>query len=448
MKITVIRSSPKGERFKKVKSGVFKKVLSHQNNQVTINPNVKYQTHLGFGGAITEASAVTVIRDMKDKKIFKQVVKDYYSKEGLNYQFARIAMNSCDFAEGNYTYVQEGDVELKTFNIAREDQYVVPFLKEAMKEQKNLMVLVSPWSPPGWMKSNGEMNHGGQLLSQYAKPWAKYYVKFIQELAKRKIPVWGLTVQNEPAANQVWDSCLYTAEMERDFVKNYLGPTLAQAGMRDKKLLVWDHNRDILLERITPIYKDKKAADFVWGTAFHWYVSEASENLSKAHYDFPNKHLLFTEGCIEGGPRPGAWATGERYARNIINDFNHFNEGFIDWNLVLNEEGGPNHAKNYCDAPILADRKTQKLIYNSSYYFIGHFSKFIEPGAVRIDHSKKLSPGLRLVTYRNPDQKIVMVVQNESDIEQKVSFELLAHFHSESIPAHAIVTMIVEPKGK
>jgi glucosylceramidase len=446
MKISIYRSGPKGERLKKVKSGVFKKALSHQANQITIIPNVKYQTHLGFGGAVTEATAYTVMHDMKDKNTLKQVVNDYFTSEGLAYDLVRIHMNSSDFSLGNYTYVQDNDVELKTFDISREDKYVVPFLKLAKKANKELKILVSPWSPPGWMKTNKEMNHGGELLPQHYKTWAKYFVKFIQEMEKRRLPIWGVSVQNEPAAVQRWDSCIYSPEQERDFVKLFLGPALKHANLGHVKILVWDHNRDIIIDRVTPIYKDKKAAEFIWGTAFHWYGSEASENLSKVHYDFPDKHLLFTEGCIEGGPRPGAWDTGERYARNIINDFNHFNEGFIDWNLVLNEQGGPNHVENFCDAPILADRQKQKLIYNSSYYFIGHFSKFIRPGAVRIDHSKRLNPGLRAVTYRNPNQEIIVVIHNQSDEEQKVSLEITANFYSETIPAHAIVTLVVEPK--
>ena len=212
------------------------------------------------------------------------------------------------------------------------------------------------------MKDNAQMNHGGVLKKDMLGVWAQYYVRFIQALQKEGIHPWGVSVQNEPAAKQVWDSCLYSAEEERDFIKFHLGPLLKKHFGNEIKLLVWDHNRDIMVERVQPIYQDSLASSFVWGTAFHWYGEEVFANVGKTKALFPDKHLLFTEGCIEGGPRPGSWDTGERYARNIIGDFLQGNEGFIDWNLVLNEQGGPNHVGNYCDAPILFDRRQQTVI--------------------------------------------------------------------------------------
>lgn len=157
---------------------------------------------------------------------------------------------------------------------------------------------------------------------------------------------------------------------------------------------------------------------------------------------------MFTEGCIEGGPRPGVWSSGERYARNIINDFNNFCEGFFDWNLVLNEQGGPNHVGNYCDAPILADRKTKKLIYNSSFYFIKHFSRYITPGAHRVGHTATLSEGVRLVTYLNPDGSLVVVVQNETDHAEEITLCLKEKRLADVLPSHSIVTYVVEDVKK
>jgi len=438
---SVIRSA-NGKFLKKETSKKSSKDNPIYENHVLINPLVTYQTHLGFGGAITEASAYTMSEQMKNTH-YQEVINAYFSKQGLNYNLVRLHMNSCDFSLENYSYVQTGDRKLETFDISREERWVLPFVKEALLRSDQLKILISPWSPPAYMKTNNDMNHGGKLLAEFRNVWAQYYVKFIQELNKRNIDVWALTVQNEPAAVQTWDSCIYSAQEEGDFIKNHLGPALNKSGLNDIKVLIWDHNLDIILERAVPILSDDQASQYVWGTAFHWYVAEVPENLSKLHALFPDKHLLFTEGCIEGGPRPGAWDTGERYARNIINDFNHGCEGFIDWNLVLNEQGGPNHVGNYCDAPILADRPNQRLIYNSSYYFIWHFSRYIEPGSVRVAQQATLVDGLRLVTYRTPDDKLIVVTQNETNDDQAISYEIDRRRFVDQLPSHSITTYVI-----
>jgi glucosylceramidase len=407
---------------------------------IVLNPSQTYQTHIGFGGAFTESAAYTL--SLLPQKKQDEIIHAYFSKEGLSYNLGRTHIHSCDFALGNYTYVKENDKELKTFDISHEDKWVVPMIKKALAYEPNLKLLASPWSPPAWMKSNNNMNFGGTLLPEFYQPWANYYIKYFEEMKKRGIYFWALTVQNEPAAVQTWDSCIYTAEEERDFVKNYLGPTLEKSPF-DLKLLGWDHNRDIIVERASTMLLDKDANKYLWGIASHWYVSEQFENLSIVHEMFPDKHLVFTEGCIEGGPKPHAWHTGERYARNIIGDLNNHLEGFIDWNLILNEEGGPNHVKNYCDAPILVDRNTMSIIYNSSYYYIGHFSKFIKPGAKRIHAQSNLPAKVYQTSYINPNQELILVVQNESDQKVDVTVVLNDQGQTLSLLPHSIVTCVI-----
>lgn len=408
-------------------------------------PSQRFQTHLGFGGSLTEAAAYT-IKENHDEATIQSLLDLYFTSEGLGYNFTRIHMNSSDFALGNYTYVDHGDTSLKTFSIAREHWYVLPMLKRVLKKVPELNILISPWSPPGWMKDNAQMNHGGMLKKDMLGVWAQYYVRFIQALQKEGIQPWGLSVQNEPAAKQVWDSCLYSPEEERDFIKFHLGPLLKKHFGDKMKLLVWDHNRDIMLERVQPIYQDPVASSFVWGTAFHWYGEELFANVGKTKALYPDKHLLFTEGCIEGGPRPGSWDTGERYARNIIGDFLQGNEGFIDWNLVLNEQGGPNHVGNYCDAPILFDRRQQSVIKNSSYYAIGHFSKFILPGSIRIGYEASLPPGVQAVAYQRPDQQKVVVILNTTKQPLDVSLPVNQNFQVVQVPERSIITLLIDEK--
>lgn len=438
----VIHSSAAGARWS---TQTIKTNPSSIGTILNINAKKQFQTHLGFGGSLTESAAYT-IKENHDEALIQNLLNLYFSKDGLDYNFTRIHMNSSDFALGNYTYVDHGDTTLSTFSIARESWYVLPILKKVLAKQKDLKILISPWSPPGWMKDNQQMNHGGVLKTEFQSLWALYYIKFIQALQKEGIQPWGVTVQNEPAAKQVWDSCLYTPEQERDFIKFHLGPLLQKHFKDQIKLLVWDHNRDIMVERVSPIYADPKASQFVWGTAFHWYGEEKFENVGKTKALFPDKHLLFTEGCIEGGPRPGSWDTGERYARNIIGDFLQGNEGFIDWNLVLNEQGGPNHVGNYCDAPILFDRRNQSIIKNSTYYAIGHFSKFIPPQSKRIALETSLPEGVQGVAYLRPDHQIAIVLLNASQSAQSFSMNNKGTWQTFSLEAKSIATIMVDEK--
>lgn len=430
-----------GDRFAEKTPALFTEGEAGLAVQLSIDEGTTYQTVIGFGGAFTEAAAYTL--DQIQPETRAQVIHDYFHQEaGLGYTLGRTHIHSCDFALGNYTYVEEGDVELTSFDMEREFRHVIPMIRDAVQVKgSDLAIFSSPWSPPAWMKTNGDMNNGGKLKPEYAEAWACYYAKYIKTMEAAGIPIWGVTVQNEPEATQVWDSCRYTAEEERDFVKHHLGPVLAREGLGDKAIIIWDHNRDLLVDRARAILSDPEAASYIWGTGIHWYVSEEFGNLSKVHEEFPDKHLIFTEGCIEGGVKPGSWETGERYGRNIMGDLNNWLEAWVDWNLVLNEIGGPNHVGNYCDAPVIADTRTGEVRYNSSYYYIGHFSKYIRPGAVRIGCSLN-SDALSATAFRNTDGTIAVVVMN---VQESAAEFALAHAgaHSElSVPARSITTYL------
>lgn len=398
-----------------------------------------FQNIIGFGGAFTESAAYTLSKVSKNQR--NEVIESYYNKEsGLNYNIGRVHINSCDFSLGNYTYVEDFDLELETFNIDRELTYVIPLIKDAEKVAGHrISLLASPWSPPAWMKSNNEMNNGGYLLPKYYEVWAKYYVKFIDEFKRHDLSIDYVSVQNEPAAIQTWDSCIYTAEEERDFVRDYLGPILHKK-YPNIKIIIWDHNRDEIVERGDTVLKDLKAREHVWGTGLHWYSKGHFEKLTELHNLHPDKHLLFTEGCIEGGVHLNDWTTGERYARNMIGDFRNYCEGYIDWNITLDETGGPNHVGNYCDAPIISDTIEQELIYNSSFHYIGHFSRHVLAGSKRIS-SELDSNQLQHVSFLTADNKIVLIVLNETEKAYKVKLDLNSTYLVE-IPARSIQTFI------
>jgi len=419
------------------------KSSNKSKTMIFINNKIKYQKIIGFGGAFTEAACYTLSKLSKENQ--SKLLNAYFNKEtGLNYNLGRIHMNSSDFSLENYTYVEDYDSDLSTFDISRELKYVIPTIIKAEKiRQNNIDILVSPWSPPAWMKTNNNMNYGGKLKSEYAETWANYYYKFLEEITKEGIKPFGITVQNEPAATQTWDSCVYTKEEERDFVKNYLGPIIKNGKFEDIKIFIWDHNRDIVVERAKGVLSDALAYKYVDGTAIHWYVSEDFTNVGKVHELFPDKQIIFSEGCIEGGPHPGVYETGERYSRNIIGDFSNWCEAFIDWNFTLDEMGGPNHVGNYCDAPILSNTIDDELIFNSSYYHIGHFSKFVKPNAFRI-FSETNNNLIKQIAFENPDGTIILVVLNESEEDFSISLKLSYYSHNIQIKKRSIVTVIYD----
>ena len=412
---------------------------------VWVEPQRAFQTLEGFGGAFTEAAAVTWLKLPQAQR--EQLLSDYFDRaQGHGYALCRVHMNSCDFALGNYSHVETpGDTELQGFSIARDRTALLPFIKAAQHVAgQPLKLLVSPWSPPAWMKSNGQMNQGGHLLPQFARTWARCYVRFIQEYQAEGVPVWGVSVQNEPAATQRWDSCVYSAEEERDFVRDHLGPELAAAGLGHIRIIVWDHNRDRLVERAGVVYADAEAAKYVWGAGFHWYGENHFDQVQLLHDAWPDKQLLFTEGCQEGGPHHGSWALGERYAQSMINDLNRWTVGWIDWNLALDESGGPNHVGNLCSAPVLVDTANGALLHQSSYWYIGHFARFIVPGARRVLCASSRQD-LEACAFANPDGSLATVVLNRTENAIRFGLRLGAVSAQAELPPRAIATYIVSP---
>ena len=415
---------------------------------VFVDPTHRFQTILGIGGAITDASAETFAK--LPVKVQKQFLTAYYDKvNGIGYTLARTNIHSCDFSSGSYTYVSDGDKELKSFSIEHDRQFRIPLIKKAIATSGGKLTLfVSPWSPPAWMKDNNSMVQGGKLLPEYRQPWANYFVKFIRSYEKEGIPVWGLTLQNEPMAKQTWESCYFSAEDERDYIKRYLGPTLNKQGLSDKKLIAWDHNRDLIYQTASTILNDKEAAKYVWGIGYHWYETWTGsamqfDNVRKVAESFPDKKLMFTEGCTErfDMTRINLWSLGEIYGHSMINDFNNGTVGWTDWNILLDENGGPNHVGNFCFAPVIADTKKGELIYTNSFYYIGHFSKFVRPGARRIISSSNRDV-LETTAFQNVDGKIAVIVMNRGD--KNLSYLLWINNKAakmESLP-HSIVTLV------
>jgi glucosylceramidase len=406
---------------------------------ILIDPARTFQTIEGFGGAFTDAASDNFAKLPKASQ--EEFLKASFDPvEGNGYTLCRTTIHSCDYAAEMYTYDDvAGDTELAHFTIEHELKSRLPFIKRAKEAARgNLRLYASPWSPPAWMKTNGEMLHGGKLKPEDRQAWAGYFVKYLNAYAAQGIPIWGLTVQNEPMAAQVWESCIFTAEEEKDFVRDYLGPTLQRSGLGGLKVMIWDHNRGIMYQRAEAAYEDPQASKYIWGTAFHWYIGDHFENVRMVHEAFPEKHLIFTEGAVGGD-----WAAAERLATQMIMDLNNWAEAWTTWNLMLDSEGGPRHAGGLHEgAAVNANLQTGKLTFNPPYYAFGQFTRFIKPGAKRIACTSN-NDSFVATAFVNPDGKIAVVINNLADHEERFQLWVKGRALQETIPANGIMTILL-----
>lgn len=428
-----------------------------------VDPDVRFQEVDGIGGAMTDASAWTLMQ--MPPAMRAEVMRSLFAPvPGGGTSLVRVPMNSCDFARRIYSCCDTpGDYGLKTFNIDYDRECMVPMLKEALALHPGLKVLVSPWSPPAWMKTNQDMCHGGRLLPECRETWAEFFCKFIEAYEAEGIPIWGVTLNNEMLGAMDWDSLRISPDEERDFIRDHLGPAFERHGLFPRvKILAFDHNRDFAWAWARPLYADPAASRYVYGTAYHWYGHNCYDNIMLLHDAYPEKRLYMTEGCNGGNnygdPEWGGadvrdsnglytheqvWEGGERYARNMIKDFNRHCSGWFDWNVVVNELGGPRHLPNGCGAQFIYDTKTGDLREQVCHSFIRHFSQFLVPGARRILAAPTRNP-IETTAFRNPDGTLAIVLLNETEQPyEKLRLRLPGCFAEFPLPARTIATLVV-----
>jgi len=411
--------------------------------QVIVNRAIHNQDILGFGGALTDAAAVTFAQ--LNTTLQNQVIEAYFGKTGIGYSVCRTNLGSCDFSVASYSFDDNrNDYELTSFNVSHNMGTLFPLIKRVLgASAQPIRLFGSPWSPPAWMKSNGQMdgsNHPGLIQDpKIFASWALYLSKTVTEYHNNGIDFWALTIQNEPENAGAWESCCYTAEQQRDFLKNYLGPQLRK-DHPDLKIMFFDHNKDHLVDWARTVYSDSVASQYSDGTAFHWYSGPQFDNVAQAHNVAPSKFLLATEAC-NCPPSIGNWGYGENYGYDIIGDLNNWAVGWTDWNILLNLQGGPNHLNNHCGAPIHADTGAQKLLIEAPYYYMGQISRYITPGASVLS-TKVSDNSLSAVSALTKDGKTVVVVLNRNN--NAVTYTLQDGNKSASVtsPAHSIHTLI------
>lgn len=409
---------------------------------IYIYPDKKRQEIYGFGGAFTESSGYCYAQLSKEEK--EKVLNWYFSEEGLQYNMGRTHINSCDFSLSNYCACDDKeDGDFKSFTLKREEQYIFPLIYDAMdKAGQKLPLLLSPWSPPAYMKTNHSMNGGGKLKENYYGRWAKYIAHYITEMKKREMNVRWLTVQNEPNATQVWDSCRYTVKEEATFIREFLGKELEKSNLSDIGIYVWDHNKERACKRLEEILEVKGTREYVKGVGVHWYSGDHFENIEMLRQYYPELDILFTEGCVEYSKfdKEDEVKNAELYAHDMIGNFKSGLNGFLDWNLLLDEQGGPNHVGNYCAAPIMCKKDWEGVERHLSYYYIGHFSRYVKQGA-RVIWLSKYTANIEGVAFLNPDGERVVVLLNQTEysIKAKVGEEKRGTFVE--LAPHSIVTI-------
>lgn len=439
---------------------------------IQLLPNTKFQTITGFGGSFTESSAYLLNQLSKSNR--DSVLQAYFGSEGARYSLTRTHINSCDFSLKNYSYAPvEGDVELKSFSIEEDRDDIIPMIKEAMAiSDDGFKIISSPWTAPPWMKDN---NHyvGGELLPEYYDTWSLFFSKYLEAYKNEGIDIWGISVENEPLGNgNNWESMHFSAHEMRDFVNQHLGPKLAADG-HDVKILSYDQNRDELDEWADVIYKDDSSKKYFDGFAIHWYASTYDffpKELNHAHQMAPEKHLIQSEACIdaqvpvwkddawywskEATDWGWTWAPEEqkhlhpkyvpvyRYARDIIGCLNNWVDGWVDWNMVLDTQGGPNWFKNWCVAPVIVDPEKDEVYFTPLYHTMAHFSRFIRPGAVRIGFENPDNE-LMVTAAQNPDGTIAVVLLNMTDEVRNINLNLNQQVVSLQMSAQAIQTVVL-----
>ncbi len=409
---------------------------------INLYPEMRFQTLLGFGGAFTEAAGYVLGKLPEDVR--ESVLQGYFGPDGLGYTLGRTPIDSCDFSLGNHSAVADpADTDFTTMNLEREETYILPYVRRAQQiAGRDVRLMIAPWSPPAFMKTNGRRNGGGALRPEYRDAWARYMAKYVRMLMERGVHPLAICTQNEPKAAQTWDSCVYTAGEERDFVRDHLAPALKAAGI-DAGVMIWDHNKERMFDRSQTILADPAADAAVTGVAFHWYSGDHFEAIELTHLAHPDKLLVFSEGCVEHGCGvTGQLAGAQRYAHDIIGDLNAGAHAFIDWNLALDARGGPNHVGNYCDAPVMCDLDAGTAETRLSYRYIGHFSRYLKPGAVRVGKTVYTAE-LEACAFENPDRSLACVVLNRGVRELPFALRLDDRVCRLSAPAGSIHTVLI-----
>lgn len=437
--------------------------MDRPNEYVFNVTNSTRQTIMGFGGAFTDAATITL--NSLSTGARSNLLASYFSSAGSEYNFGRIPMASCDFSKRIYSYDDtEGDLSLSEFTLVEEDVLLkIPAIKDAMKfSRRNISLFGSPWSSPYWMKTNNNMTGKGTIKGapggQYFKAWANYFVKFLQAYKSHGIDIWGLTAQNEPSDGTITNfpfQCLgWNPELQRDFIAKDLGPALESSGFGEVKLMILDDQRYFLPYWAETVLKDANAAKYVSGIAVHWYADLVvpTSALDLTYEKFGRDYfMLNTEACEqdlinkERSVLLGNWYRGERYFVDILQDLKHGVAGWVDWNIALDMQGGPNWQNNLADSPVIVNAEKDEFYKQPMFYALAHFSKFIQPGSKLLHHEANVDSnvGVEAVFFLRQDNYVTGNFVNINETPRNITvgdeYVPFGKFNFE-LPAKSFVT--------
>ncbi len=456
---------------------------------ITIDSSSSRQTVFGIGSSLTQASAAALSRLRPEQR--QRVLELAFGPEGAGFSMVRTHIASCDFSTSSYTYAPAEDPELADFSIdVDRDNGHLDLIRDAIAVPgADFRIIASPWTAPPWMKDNGrffepEARRGGALLEHHYETFARYIARYIEAYADAGAPTWAVTPVNEPHGNGgTWESMEMTPEQQRAFVRT-LGPVLRERG-HDARILIFDQNRKGMKEYADVVFGDAEAAPHAFGTAVHWYDStfRVFENeLDELHAAWPDRPILQTEACIDnvfgkgkdrGPDAPTPWWRSDRwfwrqeatdwgwdwlpepfvdhppyvaafrYARDLVGGLGHWLSGWVDWNLVLDRRGGPNHVGNFCLAPILVD--DEDVYVTPLFHILAQVSRYTRPGATVVEASVDGASGLWAAALQGPEGGRAVHVFNESHTEMEVDLGWDGQAMRVESPPASLLTVVLEP---
>lgn len=420
----------------------FSKDSGTNDHTINVNENITYQQMDGFGASLTDSSSFLIHNKLSSVARENLMTNLFDKKDGIGISLLRQPIGASDYARNIYSYDDmpsgQTDNNLTDFSTQHDTEYIVPLLKQALQKNRDIKIIASPWSPPGWMKSTGSMI-GGTLNTSSYNAYANYFVKYINAYKALGLPIYAVTVQNEPEyAPTNYPGMLMSALEQTNFIKNNLGPTFAKNDI-STKIIAYDHNFNHP-EYPLSVLGDSDANPYVAGTAWHLY-SGWDEAMTNVHNAYPTKDNWFTEGSAGEWAGDGSWHDNfDQHMAKAIRVTRNWSKSVVWWNMALDENNGPSVLdKSTCHGVVTINQSTGDVSYNADYYTLGQFSKFVDSGAYRVE-SNSFENDVENVAFKNPDGSKVLVVNNINTIDKSVKVKWGSKSFTYTIPADSAIT--------
>ncbi|KAL7297825.1 hypothetical protein TKK_0008858 [Trichogramma kaykai] len=405
---------------------------ARSSHKIRINANKRYQSVEGFGGAFTDAAGINIKNLSAEAQ--DNLLSSYFGPKGAKYNLGRVPIGGSDFSTRGYTYDDTpGDERLEHFNLANDDlEYKIPMMKKALELNPELRFLSAAWTAPIWMKNEPKYYGYSYLQKDYYQAFSNYLIKFLEAYKEHGLDMWAISTGNEPFTTLLpvkISSMFWAPSTVSKWVVENFGPTLQKSSSNNTIILMVDDQRLYLPWFMLAVKTfDKQALSYISGVGVHWYTDDfvPASFLDLTHKFIPDKFILMTEACV--GDKPwehpkvilGSWTRAERLMGKMLQNLNHWVTGWVDWNLALNEQGGPNWIENFVDAPIIVDESNDSFYKQPMFYVLTHFSKFVPRGSVRIE-SISQNAHVQSIAFTSKSDQTIVILFNKSEKKQQIS---------------------------